>query len=404
MIEFIAPLLLVLDVMHKPACSAEKVQEILAPASVELIPPHFIIDPDAPGASVLIDCSVKLPSSAVISKLVRFRGSASSNVVFDCNGATIDPLGDLKISRAAIDVEPRRMNGGGQNIYEPVHDLTVKNCDVKGSVRISSSYYTPDDRDFIPYKNQSGPDYVQEIRATSPTNIVLDNLSIRNSWREDTVYFEQGVTFSKLINSRVNHGVDGVALYLGPESGFNTIENNEFHSDSHNRREIIAVDGSEGNLIARNWFSGLDHGGIFLYRNCGESGQVRYLGPWLNDIRDNVFYYNNAIDPEPAVWVGSKNGDSGTFLPWGWQCDTEDDHAPTWTIANVDPSWGWDNDWEASSTVDYDYARHNLINKNRVCNRSTSGMFKVTNASFNFGNLVSNNDRIDCPSPSPFPR
>ena len=233
---------------------------------------------------------------------------------------------------------------------------------------------------------------------------MLDNVAIANrDYRENTLYFEQGVTFSTLKNSSLFHDAPGVALYIAPESGFNTIENNEFHNDSHNNRETVALDGTERNVIERNWFSGLRDGGVNLYRNCGEDGQIRYLGVWDNDIVDNIFYYDNTIGPEPAVWIGSKNGDSGTAAPWGWQCDTVDD-GKSWDIGDVDAAWDWDADWESSSTVDNDYARRNLVAYNRTCNRSTGGMFKVTNASFNWGNTIFSNAWIDCPSPTPFPR
>ena len=71
---------------------------------------------------------------------------------------------------------------------------------------------------------------------------------------------------------------------------------------------MLAVDGSSYNLIINNWFSGLNNGGIYLYRNCGEGGTVRHATPSYNQIINNVFYYDEYIGFNPSVFIGSRNG------------------------------------------------------------------------------------------------
>lgn len=69
----------------------------------------------------------------------------------------------------------------------------------------------------------------------------------------------------------------------------------------------MAIDGSAHNTVRHNRFSALSHGGLFLYRNCGEGGTVRHQTPSHNTISDNTFYryYHGGL---PAVWLGARNG------------------------------------------------------------------------------------------------
>jgi hypothetical protein len=396
MMEFVAPVLLALDMMPRPACTDEQMAHILARPSPTL--PGGLVDPEAADASVVVDCSLRLQPDDVITKALRFVGSASSHLEFDCNGALVEPLANLRKDRDAIRVETERRTVGDRFEYDPARDVVVRNCRVHGSVRIASSYYKPGP-DADDYRNRRGPDFVDEVRATSPTRIRFENLAITNrGWRTDTVYFEQGVTLSRLVESKVVHDANGLALYISAESGFNTVDNNEFHANSHNKREVMALDSTEGNVVSRNWFSGLDYGGIYLYRNCGEKGQIRYTGVRRNIIRDNIFYYSWAMIPDPAIHVGSNNGEDKK----NWSCDI-DAGAPRWTAAEVDPSWGWDADWEASSTQDYDYARLNVIENNRFCDKDAS-LIHIRNPSFNWGNQLRDNRGIDCDGSAPRPR
>jgi parallel beta-helix repeat protein len=100
-----------------------------------------------------------------------------------------------------------------------------------------------------------------------------------------------------------------VAIYLDAESANNDIERNTFAVKTKSR-EQIAIDASANNRIVGNTFDNPLNGGIFLYRNCGEGGTIRHQAPQRNDIIGNTFRYENTGRPKPAVWLGSRQGDS----------------------------------------------------------------------------------------------
>jgi parallel beta-helix repeat protein len=72
----------------------------------------------------------------------------------------------------------------------------------------------------------------------------------------------------------------------------------------------MSLDGSSYNTIINNFFSGLDHGGIYLYSNCGEEGSPRRGRPTHNTIINNVFYYDEYDGNNPSIFVPSRNGSS----------------------------------------------------------------------------------------------
>ncbi len=117
------------------------------------------------------------------------------------------------------------------------------------------------------------------------------------------------------------------AIYLDAESAGNTIRNNRFATKCY--REVICVDGSAKNRIEGNHFERIDHGGIYLYRNCGEGGTVRHQTPRENVIRDNDFALGTLGFGNHAIWLGSRNGrrsychlDDG--YPFGSSLDNRD--------------------------------------------------------------------------------
>jgi hypothetical protein len=150
-------------------------------------------------------------------------------------------------------------------------------------------------------------DYPQRVRAAAPTNITFDNLTIAGTGTS-LVYFYSGVTNSRLVNSELKgFPGDGVAIYLDAESAYNIIKNNTIHADT-NRREQLAIDGSAGNLIIGNYFSALDHGGIYVYRNCGENGAVRHTEPSHNRIVNNTFFYDRYTEAQAASGRNTQPG------------------------------------------------------------------------------------------------
>lgn len=372
------------EVMAAPNCTAAQLTEIK----------RFTTVPTE------ISCNITLSAGEFIRRPIIFNGAASSNVTINCNGGTIAVPASAREDVDAIQVQSKKVSNSSNPAlrFSVPQNITVKNCNVSGGVRIRSSYYTGGS------SNAIGPSGVLVTRQTSPKNITFDNLNITNAntakRRVNAVYFESGVTYSTLKNSKVIHDGKAASLYLAPNSGHNTIYNNEFHNDS-DKRELMSLDGTEHNTIEKNWFSGLKYGGIFLYRNCGESGNTRYGTPRKNSIKDNIFYYKSSNGKRPAIYIGSratvKNDQNRNHCP-------DDRNNPHWDITDVPTSLGWDSDWEASSSDDRDFARHNTVTGNRICNKTTSGKIVTQIPSFNHSNVISGTSRITCSTSTPIPR
>ena len=154
-----------------------------------------------------------------------------------------------------------------------------------------------------------------------------------------------------------------VAIYLDSETTGNMLKNNDIRVTSTSGREEIAVDGSSYNVIVGNRLSTLNTGGIYLYRNCGERGVVRHTGPRGNLILNNAFYYDKYTGSNPAIYIGSREGDEG-------YCDEDED-----------ASLG-------SGLNDRSYARYNVVMQNRIHKRALSEMIRIGGDGSNTGNQI----------------
>lgn len=271
-------------------CGDSKIAEILAPATEA-------------SSNVVINCSVTLPKGQSISKRVLFRGAASSGVLFDCNGSTLNEAG-VNSGKDMIQVLSQKTQKNGETAWSRPSDITIRNCTVLGSVRIYGMATNGEGADLRASSVAEG--HTERARAAAPTRITLEKIKIQGSSRIP-LYIAPGVTYTTLTNSNISGRSSSVAIYLDAESGYNLIKNNSIHTDT-DKRELIAVDGSANNKIIGNRFSALDKGGIYLYRNCGEGGTVRHQSPTDNHIINNIFYYNKYNGSNPAIWVASRNG------------------------------------------------------------------------------------------------
>lgn len=230
-------------------CNDAKIQEVRATATRS-------------ASYVTIDCNLRLTRRDTITKRMKFEGTSANGVTVNCNGATING-GDGSINyryRDSLDmIEVKSIPLVDGETWKRPENITIKNCAIIGSVMISIGSIRP--------RDTKRPGYVDRIRANAPKNIVLDHATITGI-AGDIVYFGGGVTYSQLVNSEIKGTSTGVPLYLDAESYKNTIKNDSFTMVTRGR-EVMAVDGSSYNTITDNWFSGINHGGIYLYRNCG---------------------------------------------------------------------------------------------------------------------------------------
>src|SRR5690606_27352842 len=102
---------------NNAGCSAQKLQEILQPASEQQ-------------PSVVINCSITLPANARISKQLIFEGSEAVNLVFDGNGAEINAL----FAKPAILITSKL--DAQTKTWQVPHHLSIKNAKIIGALRI----------------------------------------------------------------------------------------------------------------------------------------------------------------------------------------------------------------------------------------------------------------------------
>ncbi len=195
-------------------------------------------------------------------------------------------------------------NDKGYYVRKCPENVTIKNCVIKGVVRVwglgtngQDGYQWHSSRDL------AAPGHVQRVRDAAPTRITFENVTIESTgWI--LFYLGPGTTYVTLKNSELT-GKGALNVYFDAETAFNVVTGNHIHAKTN--REVFALDGSSHNEITDNRFSSLNNGGIYLYRNCGEGGAVRVSTPSHNRIANNHFYYNRYDGPNPAVWIGSRN-------------------------------------------------------------------------------------------------
>ena len=229
---------------------------------------------------------------------------------------------------------PRIIDCGGKEIGSlgiRTSHTVVRDCIIKGNVRI-----------WGPARNASGPklvtqsrspDYVKWIRANSPTGVLIEDTTIIATG-SIPLYVGPGVTFTTLRRVSLRGPSSSTMIYLGAESYGTTIESSLI--DAHQAaREAVAIDASSHNLLRSNAIQH-NHGGVYLYRNCGEGGTIRHTTPSFNTIVDNVF-----TGDQIAIYVGSREGS---------RCYCQEDQGFPF----------------GSSISDMDHARFNIVRGNAL--------------------------------------
>lgn len=279
-----SPFLPVSSDARADACPASVMDALRAPAGKDAKP-------------VDIRCDVTLNKNDRITQRITFSGSRASGVVFDCNGAMIDGSGTK--ARTVL-IQSRK---GGDGKWSVPTDITIRNCQIKGDLRIQGLGNNGQAKEVKASSNKDG--HTQRAQAAAPTGILLDNLAFSGSVGVP-LYLAPGVTRVTLQNSRFTGKASSTVVYLDAESAGNVITGNTFAARPE-WREVIAVDGSARNRIENNTFVNPLSGGVYLYRNCGEGGTFRHQSPQGNVISGNTFKYDVPV-ARPAVWIGSRQG------------------------------------------------------------------------------------------------
>ncbi len=347
-----------LVIAPKPPCSEQKMAEVRARAGAVRHDGSF--EPKF----VFIDCSLTLRSSDVITKRLVFKGTRASSVTVEGNGATIDGgpgTPNYRPSYAVNMVEISSDPTSNPRHWAPPVGITLRNCKIKGSVIVYGMTGGVESTD---------PDYVTLTRNNAPRNIVFDRVTITgqglpcasSSTDCNPLYLHAGVNYFQMLDSEINGSTTGLNIYLDDLSYRNTFRNNRIQAATE-QREAMALDGSSENLIINNHFSGtLNHGGIYLYRNCGEGGSTRRGTPSHNTFINNFFYYDKYEGDNPAIFVASRNGKS----------------TKTYTCP--------DNF--------FDLAQFNVVMQNQIRKRSVSDMIKVGRPDHNTPNYINHNETV----------
>lgn len=338
-----APATAQIVIAPKQLCSKEKKDEVLAPAT-------------ASTPEVCIDCSLTLNPEDIIkmerrpiTKRLIIEGANASGVTVDCGGATIygdsDTVDMVEIRSSSYQDPATR-----KRRWVRPQNITLRNCKIRGSVRIWGMGQNGQAED-IKISSRL-PGHVARVRDNAPYGIVFDNVTITGLGERIPLYLAPGVSYFQMLNSEIKGSTGSVNIYLDTESCHNTFRNNHIHA-STSKREVMAIDGSSHNIIVNNFFSALNNGGIYLYRNCGEGGTIRHSTPSNNTIVNNVFYYNKYDGDNPSIFVASRNGQRN-------YCDH--DHGYPY----------------GSSVSNYDYAKFNVVMQNQIYKpQSVSKMIRV---------------------------
>jgi hypothetical protein len=240
---------------------------------------------------------------------------AKSNTVIDCKGKEFN---DGKVTEIRIS--------------SPIKDVTIKNCKIKGSIRVFGLGMNGEDEKVKESSHKTG--HTERAQASAPSNIFITNVTIQGVNRIP-VYLAPGVTKVSIENSRFIGTTDSSVIYLDAESAYNIIGNNTFNVEGNftlrqfRIREVIAVDGSAHNVITGNKFEKAVGGGVYLYRNCGEGGTVRHQAPQYNVIANNEFNLSGLHWGNYGIWLGARNGNR-TY------CGADDGHKFGSSVDNGD--------------------------------------------------------------------
>ncbi len=248
------------------------------------------------GGEIHLDCSMTMRPDSVIQKLVLIEGEEASNIRIDCAGSRL---------KRGIKIFSRKQTDSQGNVSWSVpKNIHISNCITEAITHVYGMGINGESENLTESSRQEG--HTERVQQNAPSNIHLDRFTTETNG-PIPFYFGPGVTHSSITNSRLTGLSRSTAIYLDAESGHNLIEGNIFNLD-RDRRELVAVDGSANNRILNNQFNSLREGGIYLYRNCGEGGNIRHQPPQNNLIEGNRFYYDQYRGRNPGIWLGSRDG------------------------------------------------------------------------------------------------
>ena len=229
---------------------------------------------------------VRLDRGCIYSQTFKIK---TSNTTLDCDGAQLKP-DDGSYSL---------------DIRNTIDNVTVMNCYIHGGKGIAIRVR----------KGIHGEDH-DALRAQSPTNVVVQNVSIIDS--ENTGVYLHKYTVGVTIKDSIIKNTSSAGLYLAPYGRKHRIENNLIERSGHIKpdglprlgwyqREGIAIDASSEHIISGNDIIDSALAGITLYKNCWEHRATDPKShPRTDHARANIIEGNRFANQSFGVWVASR--------------------------------------------------------------------------------------------------
>jgi len=243
------------EIQVNPACTSEQMQDISSSSKANFILPCIPV------------FNAQNKQQRIKTRLV-FEGAEFSNMVLNCQGSTL-------VKGLIIRSRLNETNSKNNSNWSVPRNITIENCKTEGMMHVHGVARNGEGEHLTQSSRLAG--HTERTQAQSPSEIHFRYIE-SNSSRAIPFYFGPGVTESSIKYSNIAGHSGSVAIYFDAETAYNQISHNRISTKTSNR-ELIAIDGSAHNLITDNHFSSLKNGGIYLYRNCGEGGNIRHQTP-----------------------------------------------------------------------------------------------------------------------------
>jgi len=351
----------------------------------------------SPGGKT-ITCHLLLQAGDLIHMPLAFKGANSSNLDITClgegdNRAQIrNPVDTsvhishdkdvamMQFGPANCGIVPLEQGGssyidelgGAKTLCDPVRNIRINNCRIRGRVTASSLPGILFDLSNI------RTDHVDRLQRSAAQHVTFTDSQIIGRYK-GAVHFLPGVHHFTIEDSEVLGGFLGITIHLPADGGWNVIKNNRITGQRKTnslaweykggKREVISIDSSEHNRIVNNHITDMTYGGIFLYRNCGERGSVRHRIPQYNQIINNVFDHSSDPGTHPTVFVGSRDDLSIKYsFGFGVKRYCHEDEMPGRVRYPTNPVLQpWDTERVRNSSLsNSDWAQNNVIAENQI--------------------------------------
>lgn len=238
------------------------------------------------GDSYTVTGAVKLSPECHYDGTIRI---VDSNSLLDCQGALID--GEKK-RQSGIEID----SGG-----KPLRNVEIRNCVVVNAhgEGVMIGWSAPDSTKAKSFDREM-------LYKLTPTQVRLVNVTVENAGGVG-IYVDDYVTNTVIDHCKVT-GSGSVGIYIEHSSKSTVVENSDISDNGiKQRREGIAIDSSENNVITQTKLNGNYGGGVYIYKNCSEhlAEDPKQVIRWQS-ADHNTISNNNISGGKAGIWVASR--------------------------------------------------------------------------------------------------